>query len=298
MEIVVTENNIRIDKYLQQNTEYSRSLIQKMIASEHVLVNNLPTKANYLIKEEDIIIIKDGFVKETKLEPENIKLDIIYEDEDLIIINKQSGMVVHPGNGNSNNTLVNALMYHTSLSETEDERPGIVHRLDKDTSGRMIAAKNNKAHELLTDMFKRREVNREYTALVVGEIQPETATIDAPIGRDNVDRKKMAVTDKNSKEAKTHFKVINRYKGYTLLELKLDTGRTHQIRVHLKYINYPVYNDPVYTTRKCTEFGQYLHSSKISFNHPVTNEYLEFTAPLPDEFTDFLNKLEQETNIN
>ena len=298
MEIVVTENNIRIDKYLQQNTEHSRSLIQKMIASEHVLVNNLPTKANYLIKEEDIIIIKDGFVKETKLEPENIKLDIIYEDEDLIIINKQSGMVVHPGNGNSNNTLVNALMYHTSLSETEDERPGIVHRLDKDTSGLMIAAKNNKAHELLTDMFKRREVNREYTALVVGEIQPETATIDAPIGRDNVDRKKMAVTDKNSKEAKTHFKVINRYKGYTLLELKLDTGRTHQIRVHLKYINYPVYNDPVYTTRKCTEFGQYLHSSKISFNHPVTNEYLEFTAPLPDEFTDFLNKLEQETNIN
>lgn len=292
MEITVTEKKLRIDKYLQEETEYSRSLIQKMIESQYILVNNLPIKANYVVRENDIINIKDGFIKETSVGAENIKLDIVYEDDDLIIINKKSGMVVHPGNGNASSTLVNALMFHTNLSDIDDEtRPGIVHRLDKDTSGLMIAAKNNKAHELLTEMFKEKEIKRTYTALVIGEIKADTGDIDAPIGRDPSDRKKMTVTDKNSKEARTHFKVMKRYEGYTLLELNLDTGRTHQIRVHLKYIGYPVYNDPVYTNNKCTEFGQFLHSSKISFIHPITKKAIEYTSLLPKEFSDFLSDL-------
>ncbi len=293
MEIIVTEEKERIDKYLQKHTEYSRSLIQKMIESKYILINNLPIKANYMIKENDVITIKDGFIKETSVEAENIKLDIIYEDNDLIIINKPSGMVVHPGNGNSNNTLVNALMYHTNLSDSEDEtRPGIVHRIDKDTSGIMMAAKNNKTHELLTEMFKNKEIKREYLALVIGEIKPDTGKIDAPIGRDPKDRKKMTVIDKNAKEAITHFQVLTKYSGYTLLKLNLETGRTHQIRVHLKYIGYPVFNDPVYTNNKCTEFGQFLHSSKIHFIHPISKKTMEFTCPLPKEFNDFLKDLE------
>ena len=293
MEIIVTEEKERIDKYLQKHTEYSRSLIQKMIESKYILINNLPIKANYMIKENDVITIKDGFIKETSVEAENIKLDIIYEDNDLIIINKPSGMVVHPGNGNSNNTLVNALMYHTNLSDSEDEtRPGIVHRIDKDTSGIMMAAKNNKTHELLTEMFKNKEIKREYLALVVGEINPNSGTIDAPIGRDPNNRKKMSVTNINAKKAITHFQVLKRYNGYTLLRLNLETGRTHQIRVHLKYIGYPVYNDPVYNNQKYTDFGQFLHSSKINFIHPITKKTMEFSCPLPKEFEDFLNTLD------
>lgn len=291
MEIIVEQVKLRIDKFLQLKTDYSRSLIQKMIDSEYILVNNKKVKANYIIKEKDVIIIKEGFIKETNIRPEDIKLDIVYEDDDLIVINKESGMVVHPGNGNSSSTLVNALMYHTSLSEIDDERPGIVHRIDKDTSGLMLAAKNDKTHELLTDMFKNKEVNREYIALVIGEIKEDSGTIDAPIGRDPLDRKKMTVTNINSKIAKTHFKVLKRYKGYTLLNLKLDTGRTHQIRVHLKYINYPIYNDPVYSNVNSTNFGQFLHSNKLYFNHPITKKYLEFTCELPKEFNDFISEL-------
>ena len=292
MEIVVSESKIRIDKYLQEHTDYSRSLIQKMIESEYILVNDKPTKPNYLIRENDIITIKEGFVKETSVEPENIQLDIIYEDDDLIVINKPSGMVVHPGSGNYSSTLVNALMYYTNLNEFEDEvRPGIVHRIDKDTSGIMIAAKNLKTHELLTEMFKNKEVKREYISLVIGEINPSSGTIDAPIGRDPNHRKKMTVTDINAKKAITHFQVLKRYNGYTLLRLNLETGRTHQIRVHLKYIGYPVYNDPVYTNGKCTNFGQFLHSSKINFIHPITKKVMEFSCPLPQEFEDFLKTL-------
>ena len=295
MEVVVTENRIRVDKYLQEITDYSRATIQKMIDSEYILVNSKQTKANYVVREHDVITIKEGFIKEMDVKPEDIKLDIIYEDDDLIIIDKPSGMVVHPGNGNASGTLVNALMNHTnSLSEgSSEERPGIVHRIDKDTSGIMIAAKNNKTHELLADGFKNKTINREYTALLVGELKTDTATIDAPIGRDKYDRKKMAVTDNNSKEARTYLTVLKKYKGFTLVNFKLETGRTHQIRVHAKYIGYPVYNDPVYTNDKCSSFGQFLHSSKISFIHPITKKSINFESSLPKEFNDFLKNLEE-----
>lgn len=293
MKFTVQNENTRIDKYLQDNTDYSRSVIQKMLEDEYILVNDTKVKPSYIIKEDDLITIKDGYIKETDILPEDINLDIVYEDDHLIIINKKTGMVVHPGNGNESGTLVNALMHHSNLSSVNNERPGIVHRIDKDTSGLMLAAKTNKAHNLLTDMFKNKEINREYIALVIGEIKEETGTINAPIGRDAFDRKKMSVTPNNSKEAITHFKVLKRYKGYTLLNLKLETGRTHQIRVHLKYIDFPIYNDPVYTNVNSTSFGQFLHSNKLYFNHPITNEYLEFISDLPKEFNDFLGSLEE-----
>ena len=291
----VDENNInkRIDKYLSENTEYSRSTIQKMIDNGNITVNSKPTKASYKLELNDIITIDNNFKEETDILPENIKLDIVYEDDDLMIINKPSGMVVHPGNGNHEHTLVNALLgYTNNLSTNNDDiRPGIVHRIDKDTSGLMVVAKNNKCHELLVEAFKNKTINRYYTALVIGELDTESGIIDAPIGRDPNERKRYTVTKQNSKKAITHFNVIKRYKGYTLLNLKLDTGRTHQIRVHMKYIGYPIYNDPVYTNAKYSDFGQFLHSREIDFNHPITNKHLHFTAPLPKEFQDFINNL-------
>ncbi len=294
MEIIVTDNLERIDKYLSEETEYSRNLIQKMIEEEFILVNGNPTKAKYITQEGDIISIKEGFIQSTDIKAENIELDILYEDENLIVINKPSGMVVHPGNGNTSGTLVNALMNYTNnLSDANGEiRPGIVHRIDKDTSGIILVAKNNKTHELLADGFKNKIIKREYIALLIGEIKTDTATIDAPIGRDKYDRKKMSVTDKNAKEAVTHLTVLKKYKDYTLVNFKLETGRTHQIRVHAKYIGYPVYNDPVYTNNKCSEFGQYLHSSALEFIHPITKEHLHFECPLPKEFSETLDTLE------
>lgn len=294
MQIVVENNEERIDKYLASNTEYSRSLIQKMIEEGYILVNNNLTKPKYLLVSGDIITIKEGFIKETEITAENIKLDIVYEDNDIIIIHKPSGMVVHPGNGNKTGTLVNALMNHTNkLSDTSGEiRPGIVHRLDKDTSGLLIIAKNNKVHEILTNEFKNKNIIREYIALLIGDLKADTATIDAPIGRDAHDRMKMNVTSNNSKQAVTHLKVLKRYNNYTLVNFKLETGRTHQLRVHAKYIGYPIYNDPVYTKNKCTAFGQFLHSSKLEFNHPITKEHLIFECPLPKEFNDFLISLD------
>ena len=279
----VDENNInkRIDKYLSENTEYSRSTIQKMIDNGNITVNNKPTKSSYKLELNDIITIDNNFKEETDILPENM------------IINKPSGMVVHPGNGNHEHTLVNALLgYTNNLSTNNDDiRPGIVHRIDKDTSGLMVVAKNNKCHELLAEAFKNKTINRYYTALVIGELDTESGIIDAPIGRDPNERKRYTVTKQNSKTAITHFNVIKRYKGYTLLNLKLDTGRTHQIRVHMKYIGYPIYNDPIYTNAKCSDFGQFLHSREIDFNHPITNKHLHFTAPLPKEFQDFINNL-------
>ncbi len=292
MQIVVKQNNIRIDKYLGQVTDYSRSLIQKMIDEGYILVNNCQIKAKYIIQEGDIINIKDGFVKELNLAPEEIKLDIIYEDQDLMVINKPSGMVVHPGNGNKTGTLVNALLNYTNkLSKKDEIRPGIVHRIDKDTSGLLLVAKNDKVHELLATEFKNKTIFREYTALLVGELKTDTATIDAPIGRDFNDRKKMGVTSTNSKSAVTHLTVLKRYNGYTLVSFKLETGRTHQIRVHAKYIGFPVYNDPVYTKNKTSSFGQFLHSSKLEFIHPITQERLTFKSDLPKEFNNFLTEL-------
>lgn len=295
MEIEVVENLDRIDKYLTNYVDYSRSVIAKMIDSEYILVNDKKVKANYVVKVGDKITVKDGFIEPLDINPENIPIDIVYEDDDIIVVNKDSGMVVHPGSGVKEHTLVNALIYHTNnLSDINGEvRPGIVHRIDKDTSGLMIVAKNNKSHEILSDMLSRHEIRREYIALVKGVFPNETATIDAPIGRDKNNRKKMAVTQENSKDAITHLRVIKRYKKYTLLRLKLETGRTHQIRVHLSYIGYPVYNDPVYTNDKTTEFGQFLHSASIDFIHPITNENMHFEAPLPGEFQVFIDSLEE-----
>lgn len=292
---VLEEEVLRIDKYLANHLEYSRSLIAKMIDDEFVLVNNHPVKNNYVVKLGDEILVKDGYVEEITIEPENIPINIVYEDDDLIIVDKESGMVVHPGSGNNHGTLVNALMYHTgNLSDINGEvRPGIVHRIDKDTSGLMVVAKNNKVHEILSDMLSRHEIKREYLALLIGEFTSDTATIDAPIGRDKLDRKKMAVTADNSKRAVTHLRVVERYKGYTLVRLSLETGRTHQIRVHMSYIGYPIYNDPVYTSKTCTEYGQFLHSATIEFIHPITKEKIKFDSELPLYFKNFIDTLEK-----
>lgn len=295
MVVKVVENNIRIDKYLSNNTDLSRTLISKMIDNGYILVNDKLTKNNYKVKENDIIKIDESFKEETNIEPEEMKLNIVYDDNDIMIVNKPSGMVVHPGNGNYSGTLVNGLMYYTnSLSDINGEiRPGIVHRIDKDTSGLIIIAKNNKTHEILSDYFKNKTITRTYIALVKGEISTNSGTIDAPIGRSDKDRKKMAVTSKNSKNAITHFTVLKRYKGYTLIKCKLDTGRTHQIRVHMNYIGHPVYNDPVYTNDKCSDFGQFLHSYSMEFIHPITKEKMYFECPLPEYFTEFLKCLEE-----
>ena len=295
MELLVEEVNLRIDKYLAANTEYSRSLIAKMVENEYVLVNGKKTKNNYILKSGDKIEIKDGFIEPLDVKPENIPLNIVYEDDEIIVLNKESGMVVHPGNGNNDGTLVNALLYHTNaLSDVNGEvRPGIVHRIDKDTSGLMVVAKNNKAHEILAEALSKHEIKRDYIALLKGEFLSDTATIDAPIGRDKLNRKKMTVTGENSKDAITDMRVLKRYKGYTLVRLSLHTGRTHQIRVHMEYIGYPVYNDPVYTNDKTTEFGQFLHSASIDFVHPITKEHMHFECELPKYFKEFLDTLEE-----
>ncbi len=295
-EIKVTENDqlIRIDKYLTFKLDNSREIISKMIKKGDILVNGKKVKQNYIIKTNDVITIEDYIEEPSNFEAQNIPLDIVYEDEDIIVVNKQSGLTVHPGSGNKDHTLVNALIYYNkNLSDIGGlDRPGVVHRIDKDTSGLIILAKNNKAHEILTDYFKNKTIKRTYIALVKGVIESSTGTIDAPIGRDEKNRLKMAVTNKNSKNAITHFKVLKRFKKYTLLSLVLETGRTHQIRVHMKYINHPVVNDPLYTNDKCTEFGQFLHSSEMELDHPITKKHLKFSCPLPEEFEDFLKSLE------
>ena len=296
MEVKVVEgNNERLDKYLSNNTELSRTLISKMIDDKYILVNGKTAKSNYKIKDGDLITIDESYKVDTDIVPEKVDLNIVYEDDDIIIIDKPSGMVVHPGNGNYSGTLVNGLMYYTNnLSDINGEiRPGIVHRIDKDTSGLIIVAKNNKAHEILSDYFQNKTITRTYIALIKGELNTERATIDAPIGRSESDRKKMAVTAKNSKNAITHLEVLKRYKGYTLVKLKLDTGRTHQIRVHMSYIGHPVYNDPVYTNDKCSEFGQFLHSYSMDFIHPITKENMHFESKLPEYFEKHLECLEE-----
>ena len=216
------------------------------------------------------------------------KLTIAFEDKNLLIVDKPAKLLTIGTTKEKERTL-----YHEVLTylHKKNQKAFIVNRIDKDTSGLMVVAKNNKCHELLSEAFKNKTINRYYTALVIGELDTESGIIDAPIGRDPNERKRYTVTKQNSKTAITHFNVIKRYKGYTLLNLKLDTGRTHQIRVHMKYIGYPIYNDPIYTNAKCSDFGQFLHSREIDFNHPITNKHLHFTAPLPKEFQDFINNL-------
>ena len=293
--LIITDKdeNKRIDKYLVEQTEYTRSKIQKMIDNQNILVNGQSIKANYLLKKQDVISLEE-LTEDVDIEPENIPLDIYYEDDDLIVVNKPSGMVVHPAPGNYTSTLVNALLYHTRNLSTVNTnvRPGIVHRLDADTSGLLLVAKNDKVHNLLANAIQKKEVVREYIALVYGVIREDTATIDAPIGRDRNNRKKMCVTKDNSKMAVTHIRVLERYKDTTLIRCRLETGRTHQIRVHLSYIGHPIVNDPVYGHRKLIDesFGQMFHAEKIGFVHPITKEYMEFVAPLPDKFDKILQK--------
>lgn len=291
---VEEKEKIRIDKYLSEKLELSRSKIQKLIDNKKVIVNNKPVSANYKIKMGDLIDVNDDLNYEINIEKENIPLDIVYEDDYLLIVNKESGMVTHPAPGHYTKTLVNALLYKFDISTTTDIRPGIVHRLDKDTSGLMVVAKNEKTHEKLSEMIKNKEVKRHYIALVEGVIQHETGTIDAPIGRDQYDRQKMAVTDINGKDSITHFKVLKRYKNKTLVECILETGRTHQIRVHMKYINHPVVNDPIYNKKKSDDFGQMLHSKSIEFIHPITKKEIYFEVEPPKEFMEKLKQLEIE----
>mgnify|MGYP004635338381 FL=1 len=293
MEIKVNESDVRIDKYLASITNYSRETITKMIEESYIVVNNKTVKPSYKIKEEDVILIKDDFVKEMNLEATKMDIDIVYEDEYLMVINKPSGLVVHPGAGNFNNTLVNGLLYYNkTLSKGEDFRPGVVHRLDKDTSGLMLVAKDDKAHEILADDFKNKRIHREYIALLDGVFPQEKAIVDAPIGRSKEYFDKMEVRS-DGKKAITNIEVLKKYKDYTLVKLILETGRTHQIRVHLSYIGYPVHNDPVYSGKKCTEFGQFLHSTYLKFKHPITGEILEFEAKLPETFENFIKDLEK-----
>ena len=291
--IVNEDVNERIDKYLASITNLSRETITKMIDSEYILVNGKKVKASYKPVLGDKIEIKEGFVKDTKVDAKKLDLDIVYEDEYLMVINKPSGLVVHPGSGNKDNTLVSGLMYYTkNLSDIGDsDRPGIVHRLDKDTSGLMLVAKENKTHEILAEEFKKHNIHREYIALVDGVIEVSRGTIDAPIKRSKENYQKMTVAS-GGKKAITNFEVIKRYKNNTLIRLVLETGRTHQIRVHMAYIGYPIHNDPVYNKKISTSFGQFLHSEYLKFIHPITKKELEFRCPLPDEFKDYLNTLE------
>jgi len=293
MKLVVDREDIRIDKYLGENTEFSRELITKMLKEGYILVNGKITKPSYKTKLEDVVEIDDTYKIEQDINPVEMNLDIVYEDDDIMVINKPSGLVEHPGNGNTNNTLVNGLMYYTNeLSDLGgNERVGIVHRLDKDTSGLMLVAKSNRAHEILSDDFKNKRVYREYYALLIGNFPSDTAHIDAPIGRSKTNFNKMEVRS-DGKVARTNLKVLKRYKDYTLVSLVLETGRTHQIRVHMSYIGYPIFNDPVYVNKEATSFGQFLHSKVIRFTHPITKEQLEFTSELPREFNEYLEKLD------
>lgn len=298
-EFTVTEDvvGLRLDKAITVLCdELSRNAVQQLIDEDNVLVNQKSENKKYTVKLNDVITVCFPELKALSVEPENISLDILYEDDYLLVVNKPKGMVVHPAAGNYNATLVNALLYHCgdSLSGINGViRPGIVHRIDKDTSGLLVVAKTDAAHRGLAEQIKEHSFTREYRTVVVGNIKMDSGTIDAPIGRHPKDRKKQTVTDKNSKNAVTHFEVIERFNGFTYLKVKLETGRTHQIRVHMAYRGTPVAGDVVYGNPKKTYGleGQCLHAATIGFIHPITNEYLEFTADLPEYFKDFLRRI-------
>nr|WP_246565405.1 RluA family pseudouridine synthase [Paenibacillus faecis] len=286
----------RIDKYVkaQMGEDTSRSQIQLWIEGGNLTVNGSPVKANYKIAAGDLIVLRIPEAEATEIVPEDIPLEVYYEDSDVIVVNKKRGMVVHPAPGHASGTLVNALMYHCKdLSGINGElRPGIVHRIDKDTSGLLMAAKNDKAHASLAAQLKEHSVTRKYFALVHGNLAHDQGTVDAPIGRDPHDRKMYTVIERNSKPAVTHFQVTERFGDYTLLELKLETGRTHQIRVHMKFIGHPLVGDPLYGRSKGIRMdGQALHAAVLGFVHPSSGEYLEFQAPLPQDMEDLLHSL-------
>lgn len=285
----------RIDKVLGHFlSDVSRSQLQKWIEDGHVAVNGQSVKTKYKLQVGDMVRIIPEEPQTIDLEPENIPLDIVYEDDDVIVVNKPAGMVVHPAPGHPSHTLVNALLYHSPLSTINGEfRPGIVHRIDKDTSGLLMVAKNDLAHCSLAAQLKSKTNQREYIALVHGVIKEEQGTIDAPLGRSKKDRKKQAVV-LDGRHAVTHFKVLKRYQHYTLVKCRLETGRTHQIRVHMAYIGHPLAGDPLYGPRKTLAGpGQYLHAGLLGFRHPRSGQEMTFTAPLPDYFTKMLEHLDK-----
>lgn len=285
----------RIDKVLGHHLkQFSRSQIQKWVTDGNVTVNGQPVKPKYKLAVRDQVVVSPEAPQKIDLEPENIPLDIVYEDDDVLVVNKPQGMVVHPAPGHPNHTLVNALLYHSPLSTINGEfRPGIVHRIDKDTSGLLMVAKNDMAHRSLAAQLKAKTNQREYVALVHGVIKQEAGTIDAPIGRSRKDRKKQAIVS-DGRHAVTHFKVLKRYRHYTLVSCRLETGRTHQIRVHMKSIGHPLAGDPLYGPRKTLPGkGQYLHARELGFKHPRTGKQLLFTAPLPDYFQRMLDHLDR-----
>ena len=301
MEYIIDETYVsgRIDKVLSDlNGEYTRSFVQKMLEEGNITVNGNTVKPSYKVKLGDEIFVEEIESTEIDVLPEDIKVEIVYEDLDVIVVNKEKGMVVHPGNGNYTGTLVNALMFShkDELSAINGViRPGIVHRIDKDTSGILVVAKNDKAHKILTDDFKVHNITRKYIAIVRGIVEKDNIKIDLPIGRAENDRIKMAVTEKNSRNAVTYIKVLERFykSNYTLVEATLETGRTHQIRVHMSYIGHPLLGDEVYSKGK-NEFGisgQMLHAKVLGFNHPIKKQYMEFTKEETNEFKEVLDAL-------
>ena len=298
IEVTEEEEGLRLDKYISSvYPDFSRSFFQKLIKEQAIAVNGAPEKANYKVKQGDVLRVLIPDAVETPIEPENISLDILYEDDDLLIVNKPKGMVVHPSAGHYSGTLVNAVMFHCrdSLSGINGEiRPGIVHRIDKDTTGSLIVCKNDESHVSIAQQIKVHSVNRIYEGIVVGNVREDEGCIEGPIGRHPTDRKRMWINEKNGKPAVTHYKVLKAYKGYTYMQFKLETGRTHQIRVHMASIGHPLLGDELYGGQK-NGFknlqGQTLHARTIGFLHPRTGEYMEFSAPLPDYFVKLLNTL-------
>ena len=308
MKYIVDENDKkkRLDKFLQEkDLNITRSYIKTLIEEGYVKVNEEKVKSGYSLKKDDVVDITIKEDETCDINPENISLDIVYEDDDIIIVNKPKGMVVHPANGNYTGTLVNALMYShkDKLSSINGSiRPGIVHRIDKDTSGILVVAKNDEAHKKLSSIFKVHDIKREYIALVKGIIKEDRLDINLPIGRSAKDRKKMAVTNKNSREAVTHIEVLERFyaSNVTLVKATLETGRTHQIRVHMSYMHHPIVGDEVYGKKdpKFKVTGQMLHAKLLGFKHPTTNEYVEFESEIPEYFKDILDTLERKENAS
>lgn len=296
--LTVTDGGIRLDAFVSQSLDISRGLAAELIDSGNVLLNGKKSKKSASVAKDDKITVEMPQLSEPEAVPQDIPLNIVYEDDDLLVVDKPKGMVVHPAPGNPDGTLVNALLFHCKgkLSGINGVlRPGIVHRIDKDTSGLLIVAKNDASHRCLSEQIKEHSFTREYRAVVYGNVKNDSGRIDAPIGRDPKNRQRMAVVYVNSKPAVTHYEVLKRYEGFTFMRFRLETGRTHQIRVHMASIGHPLAGDPLYGPRKViTELnGQCLHAGLIGFIHPTTGEYMEFSSDLPDYFTSYLAKLKQ-----
>lgn len=293
---MVTEGGIRLDAFVSAQFGMSRAMAAGLVDDGKVLLNGKSAKKSIAVKENDIVTVTLPDLAEPEAKPQDIPLDIVYEDDDLLVVNKPKGMVVHPAPGNADGTLVNALLFHCKgqLSGINGVmRPGIVHRIDKDTSGLLIVAKNDISHRFLAEQIKEHTFTREYRAVVYGNVKNDSGTVNAPIGRDPKNRQRMAIVYVNSKQAVTHYEVLERYDGFTYMKFRLETGRTHQIRVHMASLGHPLAGDPVYGPKKVITklSGQCLHAGKIGFVHPKTNEYMEFESELPPYFTDYLNTL-------